>query len=106
MIQLLIWKAGIAFWNRRQTFKAFSALLKIHLPIGDLDTEVWIGKCNDWREWKPIVFESNYLNAMLSLSTHMQIKRVPSTWIDNEDEDYFEDLSVYIYGCLSLCSQI
>ena len=57
MIQLLIWKAGMVFWDRRQTFADFSALVNIHLPIRDTDTEVWIAKCNDWREWKPIVFE-------------------------------------------------
>jgi len=82
------------FSDRRQTFEAFSALVNIHLPIRDTDTEVWIGTCNDCREWKPIVFESNYLNAMRPISTHMHIKMVPSSWIGNEDEDNIEDLRV------------
>jgi hypothetical protein len=67
---------------------------------------VWIAKCNDWREWKPIIFESNYLNAMASGSTHMHIKMVPSSWIGNEDEDYFEDLSVCFRDHLFLCSYL
>jgi hypothetical protein len=103
MIQLLTWKAGIAFWDRRQMFQTFSAHLNIYLPITDLDTEVWIGKYNNWREWKPIVFESNYLNAMASSSKQMYIKKVPICWIENEDEDYVEDLSVCFYGRLLLC---
>jgi hypothetical protein len=103
MIQLRIWKAGMVFWDRRQTFDVFSDFVNVHLPIRDTDTEVWIGKCNDWREWKPIVFESNYLNAMGPLSTHMHIKIVPSSWIGNEDEDYIEDLSVCSCSPLLMC---
>lgn len=96
MMQLHIWKAGVVSWDRRQTFDEFSALLNVYLPIKEPDSEVWIGKCDDWKEWKPIVFDSNYLNAMLSTSTYMRMKIVPRTWIGNEDEDYYEDLSVCI----------
>jgi hypothetical protein len=84
MMQLLVLKAGSVFWDRRQTFEAFSALLNVHLPIRHVDTEVWIAKCNDWREWKPIIFESNYLNAMASGSTHMHIKMVLCSWIQRK----------------------
>jgi len=103
MIKLLIWKAGVVFWDRRQTFVAFSALVNIQLPIRDTDTEGWIGKCNDWGEWKPIVSESNYLKAMGPLSTHMHIKMVPSSWVGNGDKNNIEDLSVCFCILLLMC---
>lgn len=91
-LKLLIWKVGITSWNPTQQFNAWLTFMDTLLPVDE--DNIYIGKRDNDHEWKPLMFASNYDHAMSSGAARIYIKSVHQSWIDIEDADYEEDLSV------------
>jgi len=89
------WKAGIVYWNRTQPFNAFEALLDTYLCL--TDGRIWIGKSDTERKWEIVASPSNYRTAIAPEAIQLRIKRVSTAWMEIEDDDYEEDLSVSTY---------